>query len=179
MDFRNFTTSIVSENQAKLEYHTDLFSCEVNVTLKRTVEKGPTYRLVAFAGNMNYADHRTVYTEVCGLVACADSTIESCSHRAKFQSSVVFDTLSISAVTKTDMIPFAITVDENLLPLSEKSYMFNIQKTPEESSMKMYSEFGIKNLITFTIFQSGWEYYVMSIIFKCKNRRLIGYVSMY
>lgn len=156
MDFRNFTTSIVSENEAKLVYHTDLFSCEVNVSLSNMIEGGPIYRLVAFGGNMHYLSHQIVYTEVCGVVACVDSTLQSCSRRADFQTPVVFDKLSISAVTKkTDLVTFVITVDKSLLPLSGESYKFNIQRQPENSSIRMCTESSLKNLIAFTVFRSG------------------------
>lgn len=153
-NFENFTTVEITGENSKLVYENDGFTCNVNVT-SSSFGEGSNYRLVAFSGLRTYAHVRTVYIEVCGVVACASKSLSSCSQRISLDSPASSLTnITILASSNKHLLSFPITLDRNLLALQQNFFQFKTKKQNNKIEMNMVSKDSLKNIVTFSIFRN-------------------------
>ncbi|KAB0799215.1 hypothetical protein PPYR_07095 [Photinus pyralis] len=134
------------------------FCCTFNAGIRRTSDEVPTYsyKLLAYDG-VTQLDEKSLGFRQCAIIACANSSVESCGHRnEKPPTGIYFEDLSITGSfenIESRYMPLTVTYD--LLPANH--YVFCKKNDSSKVDVSMYTTRAMDDLMTFGILGRAFQ----------------------
>lgn len=122
-----------------------------------------TYHLVAFSGIRSFRGHYNGGTEICGIIACLNSSLLSCGHRfsnyENIQWPVTFEKLEITAKfdKSENKTQFPNTLLSSIRPINaSETFWIKKEVTEDDGTAVVERTFGLKKaqnrILTFAIY---------------------------